>query len=252
MPPPLRQAQILALRSGNRCAFPNCGQSLVAERTELSVWEIVGEMAHIRARRPGGARYDPSMTAAERDAADNLIYLCPTHHKVIDKQPADWPVERLLAIKRDHERAIGEATVRIHAAAIANVGFAELEAVTGRLLSTPVPSVPDFTLTMPEQKLLKNGLSERTRALVLIGTARMREVEGFVQSEAQLDAEFPQRLVAGFLGEYHRLVQLGVSGDDRFDGLRIFAAGGSDDALRQAAALSVLVYLFEKCELFEP
>ncbi|MCB9551939.1 MAG: hypothetical protein H6705_08655 [Myxococcales bacterium] len=43
------------------------------------------------------------MAAADRDEADNLILLCPTHHTLIDKVPEQYPAELLRRWKAEHE-----------------------------------------------------------------------------------------------------------------------------------------------------
>ena len=76
-------------------------------RRELSFNEgagiILGEMAHIRAEKPGELRWDPTLTTTQRNSYSNLMLLCPTHHTEIDQNPAKWTVERLLQIKSEHE-----------------------------------------------------------------------------------------------------------------------------------------------------
>jgi len=48
------------------------------------------------------------MTDAERNAVDNLLVLCPNHHREVDRlRPQDWPPERLMELKADHEAACG-------------------------------------------------------------------------------------------------------------------------------------------------
>lgn len=48
------------------------------------------------------------MTDAERNGYDNLLLLCPNHHRLIDGlRRDDWPDERLFQIKADHERGLG-------------------------------------------------------------------------------------------------------------------------------------------------
>lgn len=48
----------------------------------------------------------PEMSDGERNSVDNLILLCPNHHREIDKlRPEDWSAERLLEAKLDHERS---------------------------------------------------------------------------------------------------------------------------------------------------
>jgi hypothetical protein len=87
----------LFARSGNRCAFPKCTVEIVHGNT------LVGEICHIKAARPGGPRYDPRQTGAERHGYDNLILLCGTHHTVIDDDEEAYTVERLIKMKTDHE-----------------------------------------------------------------------------------------------------------------------------------------------------
>ena len=88
----------LFARSGNRCAFPKCPVEIVQGDT------LVGEMCQVKAAHPGGPRYDPNQTAAERHGHDNLILLCGTHHTVIDDDEEAYGVERLIKMKTDHEQ----------------------------------------------------------------------------------------------------------------------------------------------------
>jgi hypothetical protein len=85
--------------SGNRCAFPRCATPLVEPETG----KVLGKICHIKARSPGGKRYDPRQTDEQRHGFDNLLLLCPTHHDVVDADEVAYTVERLLAMKHDHE-----------------------------------------------------------------------------------------------------------------------------------------------------
>jgi hypothetical protein len=84
--------------SSNQCAIPDCRSPLIIGDV------VVGEICHIRARRKGGARHDPDMTADRRDQLENLILLCGTCHKLIDSNPGAYSSDRLLSIKASHER----------------------------------------------------------------------------------------------------------------------------------------------------
>ena len=85
--------------SGNKCYFSRCNHQIY--NTEHDT--ITGIISHIKARSPGGSRYDESQTEEERDDFDNLILMCSIHHKVIDDDPDSYTVERLQAIKQEHE-----------------------------------------------------------------------------------------------------------------------------------------------------
>lgn len=83
--------------SGNRCAYFSCTQKIVEEDDIL-----VGEICHIEANRPDGARYNEDQSDEERRGFDNLLLLCPSHHKIIDKNPK-YSVPLLKDMKRQHE-----------------------------------------------------------------------------------------------------------------------------------------------------
>ena len=57
----------------------------------------------------------------------------------------------------------------------------------------------NFPLISPEKKLKKNELGNGSKTIVTMGLSVSREVRTFVESVAQTDADFPQRLKAGFL-----------------------------------------------------
>lgn len=84
--------------SGNQCAFPGCANPLVDGPSAT----VTGEICHIRAHRPGGPRFDPEQPAAERHAFENLLLMCPIHHKVIDSVPETYPVVYLQDVKANH------------------------------------------------------------------------------------------------------------------------------------------------------
>lgn len=99
MPIAERTIKSLFAKSQNKCANPDCLATLVVEDT------VLGEICHIRARRKGGSRYDPSLTEEQKNSARNLILLCPTCHALIDKDKTGaFSVEWLDGIKADHER----------------------------------------------------------------------------------------------------------------------------------------------------
>lgn len=85
--------------SRNRCAFPDCGVPIVQPSGT-----ITGKVCHIKAKSPGGARYDSGQTEAERHAFDNLILLCGVHHDIVDAEPERYTVKHLQAMKQQHER----------------------------------------------------------------------------------------------------------------------------------------------------
>lgn len=247
---------LLAYRSGDRCALPDCGRTLSPDSTSGDPINV-GEAAHIAGEHDGNgggkksARYDSSMTSEERNHYDNLIYLCGTCHTKIDSIPQgekDYPVDRLKKLKKDHEQKVREAV----AEAFSGIGFPELEEATQWIMKiTPQQATDDFSLIPPEDKLKKNELGDESRAIVTMGLSVSREVRAFVESVTQTEASFPERLKAGFLEEYYRLKREGHSGDELFDLMCRFAQRGFEKQAKKSAGIAVLVYLFEACEVFD-
>jgi len=66
------------LRSGNICAFPSCNKPIYSRD------DVFGCLTHIKGKRPGSPRFDPSQSPEDRHGADNLIVLCDVHGQRID------------------------------------------------------------------------------------------------------------------------------------------------------------------------
>jgi hypothetical protein len=96
--PSLPTIKRLFAQSGRCCAFPGCAMPIVDENGA-----IIGEICHIRARNAGGERYEPGQTEAERQGYDNLLLLCPTHHRTIDAQPGVFSAKLLQEMKAQAE-----------------------------------------------------------------------------------------------------------------------------------------------------
>lgn len=104
--PKLSTIKTLFALSCNRCAFPGCDLRLA----DPSWPSVRADIAHIRGEKPGSARYAPDMTDEERNSQDNLMLLCPNHHRQIDLlEPRAWSADRLMAIKVDHENGCRDA-----------------------------------------------------------------------------------------------------------------------------------------------
>ncbi|MFA6373250.1 MAG: hypothetical protein WCW68_11535 [Methanothrix sp.] len=73
--------------------------------------KVTGRICHIKGRKPNGSRYDSKQTDAERHAFGNLVLMCPIHHDIIDADSETYTVERLHAIKRQHEMEGGRESM---------------------------------------------------------------------------------------------------------------------------------------------
>ncbi|MCG9737473.1 hypothetical protein L1D32_04775 [Shewanella insulae] len=87
--------RLLGERVGYLCSNPDCRKVTIGPKVgELNTIRI-GEAAHICAESPGGARFDVSMTSAERVHYDNGIWLCRNCHTMVDRDESVYPVEML-------------------------------------------------------------------------------------------------------------------------------------------------------------
>jgi hypothetical protein len=252
---PSKQMKLLLKRSGNRCAFPECRELLSADATNFDDAVNLEEMAHIAGEKSGikgknnaSARYDPNMTDEQRNNYENLICLCRKHHRLIDEQENTYSVALLLQMKANHEAWVQQALSQ----AMTEVDFQESEEVTKHLLAN-FSNLPEtqYTLTAPEEKMRRNGLTEQSKSYILHGMIKSREVREFIQTKTIIDINFAERLKAGFLAQYYSYTQQNYKGDELFEALCNFSSGNNYDFKRQAAGIAVLVYLFEDCEVFE-
>ena len=70
--------------------------------------------AHITAARPGGPRYQPALSSAERGSAPNGIWLCQTCAKLVDSDVTRYTAE---ALQRWKAKAEGQAAAMLEAGA---------------------------------------------------------------------------------------------------------------------------------------
>lgn len=95
--------KLLFAASGNQCAHPDCTNTVVIEGTNQSEAMISAQIAHIYAASDNGPRGKPGLTQTEKNAPENLILLCPTHHGIVDGQYETFPASLLQAWKAQHE-----------------------------------------------------------------------------------------------------------------------------------------------------
>ena len=98
-----RDVKLLWGRAASRCAFPDCRSKLTQDKKAASDSFPLGVQAHIVGDKEDGPRGRSPLSQDERDSYFNLILVCPTHHTVIDKNPEDYPVEKLYLVKAQHE-----------------------------------------------------------------------------------------------------------------------------------------------------
>lgn len=108
--PPVSAAvkKIAFARSGYRCAFPGCNISLVT-----SDGYVLGEIAHIVAVSSSGPRHDDAIPSDDLLGPDNIIVLCPNHHRIVDLQPELYSANWLHDARLQHEQRVTAALVTV-------------------------------------------------------------------------------------------------------------------------------------------
>lgn len=127
--------KVLFALSGNRCAHPECNQTLVESATEDSEAVPIADICHIYASAENGPRGKSDLTQQELNSPDNLILLCPTHHRIVDRQHESYPAETLKEWKRKHESEVRQKL------------SADMESVPVELFSHPY-----FPIELVDQK----------------------------------------------------------------------------------------------------
>lgn len=230
------------------CSFPGCRTQVLAKSTGTDAAAVLGFICHISAHSSGGPRYDSSLPSSAVDRYENLILLCGHHHTLVDKQPNTYTSDDLKKWKRDHEEWVKASLAK----EMPLVNSIELQLVTSAIVDNPEPFDTDYKLTDPRTKMAKNELSDRVLLLVSMGLSKSREVARFVQRYSTIDAEFSEKLRSSFVTQY-RLMRdsRNLRGDALFFALADFASNGKTDLKFRCAGLAVLMYLFERCEVFE-
>ena len=242
----------LASLSGNHCANPNCDKRLVDPNTYVDV----GEAAHIVGGKKGAARFDPAMAHQQLNGISNLLYLCANCHTMIDddKEGKHYSVELLTKWKIQRERK----DQQLLSEGFSLLDFPELEKVTDWLLER-TPSfhnhdpISDFRLIAIKNKIIKHDLSKESQHIISEACSRLDNVEQFIKErtlENSIPPLLPDRLKAGVLIQYYGYLKSGQMGDELFTSMVEYMRRGFIKYAEQSASLAILVYFFEKCDIF--
>lgn len=111
----------------------------------------------------------------------------------------------------------------------------------------PSPSDPPLTPPSPA-KLAKNALSEDSGLFLRIGRRKSALVDTFFRKIPRPD--LGERIAEAFRLRYAELKALDLPADTIFKHLQDYA-GFNGEPKRQGAALAVLTYFFDSCDIFE-
>lgn len=112
--PGTKTALLVYARAAGRCQFRGCNRN-ITEDLLTGTQDNFANIAHIIASSPHGPRGSSMLSHEKSDQLENLILLCPEHHKLIDAHPKEYSVEMLMEMKNEHEQRINEACDAINA-----------------------------------------------------------------------------------------------------------------------------------------
>jgi hypothetical protein len=234
--------RFVSSRSGGFCAFKGCTTALVTGE-DLSA-SILGQIAHIAGEKPGSARYDPTMTDAERNSEANLMAMCPNHHSEIDDHPDEYPVALLKQWKRQHEEVVRRTVGK----EMAQLTFSELALVADAFAQPSANVQRSFDLTKLNDKIEKNQLRD-VEPEIQMGLSKAAVVHDFIAKAIKTDPNFSDKLKNGFKAKYHQLKYEGSEPKDIFLDLVDLARRHANG--RFAPALAIVTTLFEACDIFD-
>lgn len=242
--------KMLYARSAGLCAYPACFKQCIQNGVAVDKVVMVGEIAHIRGVKPGSSRHDPNMSPEDRDAYSNLVLMCKYCHPVIDEKVNGQPKYSVITIEKWKQQLESWVLKKLETK-MPTVTSDELEQTTIHLRRKAGNASADFTIVNPQQKLDLNGFTDFAKQQLQIGLGKVEEVAKFVEHMGALESTFPEALKAGFIEVYDQCLKEGYTGDGIFNALVCHASGHSDDLQKQAAGLAVVVYYFERCEIFK-
>lgn len=99
----------LAADSGARCEFRGCNDYLFEHPLTLEDGNF-SEHAHIYPFSEGGPRGGTGPAPADKNAAENLMLLCPACHELVDRNKDTYTLDTLREMKQEHEDRIRYVT----------------------------------------------------------------------------------------------------------------------------------------------
>lgn len=98
---------MLCANAAGRCEFEGCNEYVFSDSITLSTFNK-SNIAHIVASSPNGPRGDAIRSYELSDKLENLMLMCPAHHKLIDDNKDDYPESLLFDMKKRHEERVRE------------------------------------------------------------------------------------------------------------------------------------------------
>lgn len=130
---------------------------------------------------------------------------------------------------------------------IINVGLESLASVLDQIATIEASPNPDLR-PPPADKIALNMLSKHVETLLKAGWSKVDVVRKYFRLQPTKKDEIAE----SFRHRYNQVRNDGLSPDEIFTDLQRYAAGDSvPSPARQSAALAVLAFFFEECDIFE-
>lgn len=180
------------------------------------------------------------------NAVQHLNVLRKTHAPL---QISTWSEPELLALAMDLDLSSLQALFGFVAsiAIVDRLVLSDLMPIIDALQRQDSPANSPLTPPSPE-KLEKNALSEESGLFLRIGRRKSNLVDIFFRKSPRPD--LGDRIAEAFRMRYAELKALDLSADTIFKHLQDYA-GFNGEPKRQGAALAVLAYFFDSCDIFE-
>lgn len=245
---PQRVREAIIAQAGGRCVNPECRCELTSE---FSVY--FGEAAHIRAERPGGQRHVADWEKEALNSANNLMPLCPSCHRIIDKpggaahysdkvldgwwklrrvEQAQMSVPRSTRIRREYVDLIVEGIVSLTAETVLDT------------------SLDEIVLVNIKRKIDVNELSSNVAAQIRWALSQQQHVEEYFTAQRRFTSGIEEQTRSAVVNEYN-IQSTNLLGDRLFSALVYWAVQGQSGEEFMDAATVLITYFFERCDIFE-
>ena len=135
--------------------------------------------------------------------------------------------------------------------AMKHIDHTDFEDIITWLVNSDVLETDSMRVIPPNEKIARNDLSSSTERIIRLAMPQMNEVRLYINTVATTRTGYADLLVGSLLKEYGRLRLSGENNDDIFNELARFACGNSRNATKLMAGWAVVVFFFERCDLFE-
>jgi len=179
--------RLLCVRSAGRCQFDGCNAFLFQDEITLTNGNF-SNVVHNVASSPDGPRGDFALSHQLSGSIDNLLLLCPKHHKLIDDHPEIYTEPCLREMKKKHEKLIYEQCEMI--------GKPSSEIL---MFSSPIKGKLDSSINLHQAvdaiKPFKRPNSFNGIPIFVKSSADYNSNEYWMETERQLNAQFNRLIV---------------------------------------------------------